>query len=769
MGMHFFRVTLARDGRTDRRVQMGGQVIHTVCLDTRDAIHREEGKFTMRLGGDNPRFQAIKVALGSLEFPMVQWTVEPSWNRLYYSEGIRFTPDCSWLKVCEQTDGETTDVVVQLPLHVNRVVRARASGRGVLLLRCEHRHGLWVGDGKRCTIPAITWGDVELICGSMGRLSLTSLHSAGSVHYVSDTEFSVVLPAAALDTTSGGFLHVPTCPSPGQLCDVVSRLLAYSPLLAPYEVVYTARDNRAVLQATAYPEGATSLTVKVHGSGLAALLGYPSRLHERRFVRPRGSPHVCTFTGFDICAEGGSGTPTPLCLPSEPFGGWEYVELTPGWYAPSQRAMCTGQPLRMPQQLEAAFSRLQFQVPERIPAGMATAHFLMYDDPGGTVHYCPVYAGTYSAPALARALEVGMTRLAAQSMPGTVYTVEFGDDSRFHFVCEVKDGAGTVRPAQFSLLLNHPAQFDPSRIGFPAAALHGKDAYHSAHRVHSRVPRPHANTYCISEVGHQKRFSVQIAPADTIVAVITDYCAAEHVLHLCTYAGQLPYAHGMQAGDVVRISAAGENDVYTYSEERSEWALLTVKSCPIAPAWERCGVVVRPKAPIRRDPGMPAAEQTALCVQVRPTARLADYVGLAVQLKVDVQPFNLCFGLPGSIPAEYLGFPGGATECGYSSFIEAPCVHSLGHPDYVLMYIDEGKKATGLQHQRGTDTTSPFAKIVLYPMFREERMLPRESTLLSGESLTVFNIRFENPDGSPYHFHGAHFSFSFNFIKMQEG
>lgn len=33
-------------------------------------------------------------------------------------------------------------------------------------------------------------------------------------------------------------------------------------------------------------------------------------------------------------------------------------------------------------------------------------------------------------------------------------------------------------------------------------------------------------------------------------------------------------------------------------------------------------------------------------------------------------------------------------------------------------------------------------------------MLPRETTLLSGESLPTFTLRFANPDGSPYHFHG---------------
>ena len=92
----------------------------------------------------------------------------------------------------------------------------------------------------------------------------------------------------------------------------------------------------------------------------------------------------------------------------------------------------------------------------------------------------------------------------------------------------------------------------------------------------------------------------------------------------------------------------------------------------------------------------------------------------------------------------------------------------MDHPDYILIHFSEGKLTTGLQHTYGSKSTSPFAKLVLYPMFREERMLPRETTLLSGESLSTFTIRFTNPDGTPYHFHGANFSFSLNFIKVQE-
>ena len=99
---------------------------------------------------------------------------------------------------------------------------------------------------------------------------------------------------------------------------------------------------------------------------------------------------------------------------------------------------------------------------------------------------------------------------------------------------------------------------------------------------------------------------------------------------------------------------------------------------------------------------------------------------------------------------------------------QANAVHSLDHPDYVLLYIEEGKKNLGLQHRSQNNTTTPFAKLVLYPMFREERMLPRDTTLLGSEFLSTFTIKFKNPDGTPYHFHDVDFSFSLNFIRQSD-
>ena len=59
-----------------------------------------------------------------------------------------------------------------------------------------------------------------------------------------------------------------------------------------------------------------------------------------------------------------------------------------------------------------------------------------------------------------------------------------------------------------------------------------------------------------------------------------------------------------------------------------------------------------------------------------------------------------------------------------------------------------------------------FAKLVCYPLLREERMLPRDSSLLR-DKLNRCTIAFWNPDmRTPYRFHGAEFTFSLAFFSV---
>ena len=95
----------------------------------------------------------------------------------------------------------------------------------------------------------------------------------------------------------------------------------------------------------------------------------------------------------------------------------------------------------------------------------------------------------------------------------------------------------------------------------------------------------------------------------------------------------------------------------------------------------------------------------------------------------------------------------------------APNVYALDHPDYVCMTFSESG-GYGLEHTYDGTTGGIFCKLSLYPQFREERMLPRDTSLLQS-NFGAFTIKFWNPDMvTPYHFHGAEFSFSLSFFSV---
>lgn len=755
-------------------------------MDTRDAVSRsdDDASFTFHLSGDSPRVQASRVALGSLEFPMVQWTIEEAWSRLYFSEGFRLSAEMSGFRLHERCDGEEgREHLVRLPPQLNKIESMRPSDK-TLLVTCAAPHGLWAHEGSGCALRVVEWGPVEIVCSGIGRVSLSELYAAGQLHYETETSFRI--PHASCDHVDAGYVHVPTYPSPSHLCDAVSHVLAHLPTRARYELVYRATSNRATLQAIDYPPEAARLELRLYGSGLARLLGYAGPVHERVFTRPAATPDRRTAASDFYSAALADAHEPPLALPSDPFAGWHFVELQPGWYAPAHRPMCTGNPLRLAHEVELALNRMNFQPMDKVPPNMPTGHVLVFTDPAGVHHLCQIYHGTYTAESMAAALETEMTRVAGRSLPGTLFTVEYdASEGRFTFSCEVRDSdGGHVRSAPFGLFLPHPGAVDPRRFGFDNAPLMGCDTYTSPNRAHvpsmqSALLRPPCNRYAVSEIGYQKRLRVETTGSPPLLGVIVGYDIHTYNLRLHTYCASLPYAHGWVPGDVVEVTAVPTPRVQLVQYgETGKWEPAELPRCPLAPRWGASGIVVDPAA--TAGPRMPNAELVTLTVRVRPTPDLANCVGTVVALRVAVQPANLCFAGVQSVPGRVLGFPDGATQWGVDGSVPsgarlrvppfvAPAVHVLDHPDYVLMFLSEGKTGTTLQHRHGAFSGAPFAKIVLYPLFREERMLPRDTTLLSGESLAHFTIRFTNPDGTPYRFHNVDFSFALNFFRQLPG
>ena len=257
-----------------------------------------------------------------------------------------------------------------------------------------------------------------------------------------------------------------------------------------------------------------------------------------------------------------------------------------------------------------------------------------------------------------------------------------------------------------------------------------------------------------------------------MTAVIESYRESTSILRVRTHVGQLPYSHGYRAHDVVHLDPTGATEVMAPAENEG-WRDKHVEACNLAPGWGRSGVVQPSDRRVSAD-----LRFCTLDIHVKLTPELRDCVGQVLLVHSAPEPFNLCFGesVPRSIPPSTIGFPEGATEWGVDGAVlaesgmrlppfDAPAVHNFDAYDYVLMYLDGVKKGTLLQHGNGISTSFPLFKLCLYPLMREERSIPRETTTISGENLSTFTVRFANPDGTPYHFHGAQFSFTLNLLK----
>lgn len=741
----------------------------TICFQTVDAARRDDAaaRFVFDMHGLHARLKPNRVMLGSLELPIVQYSVEERWSRIYFCEGLRVTPGVRSLRILESTDGGAPATgAALLPLHLNSVCRSRSSKRGRVVVKTQHPHGLWHTDGTSMLAgqrwPATQGSGAWLLHAAGGAVFLT----AQDVEYVSDHSFSVAPGVAVGMMDSGrsaaGFLHVPGPDSPHALCSTLNSLLQRNGLRCKYSVSFDAATCQTRLAVESLRDAALSfVSVSVEGDGLRSLLGLVAG---SALTLP---PPLAGSVPGDAAAPS---VQLPARLSAETFGGFDYVELPEGWYTPAHRPMGTGQPLRLPSELEGRLNRFTF-----LPASKEEPLlYLVFRDALARTQAAQIPPGTYNPHSLAKALEDAMNDGAAGG-GGVAFAFRF-DEGQFRVSCAEEAGG---RPVRFDLLFTHPLSVDASRLGFARTDYSGYSEYRSdpVHVPHLEWPRQPltsaagtrfpSNSYRIAEEGSTKKLVIGAGAKPTLTGIVRRYDPATSLLTVDTYAAGVPFAHGLQSGDVfalvplkkasrVLVIGGGLEDATPLPGISSSHGPLL----GVASAAEGRGRATRLVA-FAPDVGWSMLGE-----------------GNAVGIEVFQGPFNLALlsTMPRSVGGRRLGFPERVAQWGLDGrgralqsyrpgpFV-APHVHDLDHPDYILLFLEEGKQSTGLQHRAGTRVSTPFAKIVLYPLFREERMIPREVTLASGESMTRFTLRFENPDGSPYHFHGAEFSFTLNFVS----
>ena len=139
--------------------------VTTLCFLTKDAVEQTDSSFTFCMPRSRVRQESTRVALASCEFPMVQWTIEESWNRMYISEGLVVTGNNDTLIIRIVLDRVQNQLTVTLPRTVIPIALATI-GEGGLLVETEIEHQLWLPEGRKCLID--WFQDARLVGGAGG-------------------------------------------------------------------------------------------------------------------------------------------------------------------------------------------------------------------------------------------------------------------------------------------------------------------------------------------------------------------------------------------------------------------------------------------------------------------------------------------------------------------------------------------------------------------------------------------------------------------------
>lgn len=706
--------------------------VTTMCFHTHDAVEVSEGSYTFEMPLGRVRDGAAKVALASCEFPMVQWTIEEEWNRLWMSEGVPLHSENNYIDLTIRfpaPGAELVPVHIRLPPKLN-VITKMVTHNNEFVVDCQEEHGL----------AGFTTGRHLHLIGSSGGDAVV-LPSAITV----DTPHRFRVSTLGTNESAKGskYVYVPTLPSPMHLCAALTSAARHALDTGQQHHIklafeYDGTGDRILITCTV-----PLLQTRLHilPSPLVTLCGW--------------STHAQTMTQFS------------QVWPCESTQLWDYIEMALGFYSPCHRPMCVGQPLRFGPELEATVNRFYFSIGGGSSVnGGDGSHILIFSDPDGHVLTCHVPNGRYSCSSLACHLEETMSKQAQRFDPNVHFYVTRNERHQFVFSCERKVN-GKYSPACFALLFNHPLCIDGARLGFDSQAVTGASTYVAplptkVLRTDPTNPeRSGHNIVRLGELVSQKRFRFHAVAPPPMVGVITGRTSGR--VSMQTYVNKTPFAHGYQEGDIVRLIAYPAHTIPQDDGTEKEVGETTA----VLPTHMSC--LVRPPPH-----GRTSSDPCTLVLEAPSLDGLGD-VDTCVQLIADLEPFNLHVGKTRSIPPHLLGFRKGAILWGIDGTLEndekqllppfeAPYVHSLDHPDYILMTFSESSGA-GLEHSFAGETKLVFCKLSLYPLFREERMLPRDTSLLH-TNMSRFTLAFWNPDmRTPYKFHGAQFSFSLNFVR----
>ena len=706
---------------------------HTICLRSTDASEIEPGVFRWTLTSENRRALVDRVFLASIELPLSQLSIETAWNRVYLCERLRLAPGRRTVTVTEHA-ARRAPVVVDcvLPLHLNAITSV-IHRNGRTLISTEHPHGLsdamfdWARDQE---------DSVMAICTSEGAVNLSAAWRAGDFRADDDSTFSLSGNVLALHD-EGAYVWFASPATPSALASMLTAKLEETELGRRVSISFDPTACAFAVRTAAYPEGADALRLRVEGDELAVLTGL-SRV-SKEFVRRPRSVASTPSRPFVLDDTAGEGDVAPLIVSASAAAMFGYAALRPGSYVPCQRIYSASPPLKLALEWELQFARFVF--PRR-----EVDYGLVYTDPLGINRILVLHPGSYTVESLVNVLRTGMNERAE----GHTFDVAF-EQRRFRIACRTTDGSMGLA---FALHFTHPQSIDAARLGFEDAVLEGADNYESSTAVH--VPAtpfgPLENSYAIGEVPGQRNLSLRPVSTPSVVCIVEEYVGGVMTLRCVSAADGSPVAHAYRAATVAFLSTPG-GGVNGEGGRRYEGIAKNIHALCVI------------------EEGAESGRATTLKVRVR-GAWAADAADKVVQLSRHVVPSSFCFsaGLPQSVGGERLGFDARTIQWGIDGSVATrtlklpPFVGSrafnLDHVDFILLRIREGKNSTNITYETNGRSYSVFGKVVINPIFRNERHLPVESGVTGMGRYETLTIELLNPDMTHYRSNGATWSLS---------
>lgn len=755
----------------------GNQIVHTICVSSDDAtrLDEESAVYRWEIPGDCKRYRATRIQLGSIEMNLPQWNVEERWSKLHFMECLRFPVEDRSLEFWVQPSSgreEASVAYASVPADMNPIVswkRARGDEGEVWVATTLHPHGLRGANGASL-LRHVTWGVVRVVASPIGTFDV----DVSSVDVPEDDELRFrsfpgegVRPSSSMsnetNTNRCGALHVPWPKDPSDACRFFTTAFRGAPHGFSVFMRYEPDRNRV------------SCT-------LLSTTGEPLRV----WSDPGTNRSVCQILGLcglscpmdaEVRGEG-------VDVPCEPLtAAWASASLRPGVYVPSNRPMTTGQPLRFSTEVHRALRRLYLDPPDRISEGEMTASYLVFQGPDRVVRTVPLPCGRHAPDAICEGLSEDIT----SELGGKAYVRVRFDGERYTFRCASEDG----HPRLLSLLFSSDASVDPSHFGFHAVDLCGSSEYTSSFAVpfpdcscgHGPTRAP-LSAYAIEEVGATQTLTVSSSPSRSATALVIGYDRKHNAVCLRTYVAILPSVHGYLPGDVLEVSPLSGSGTSLLTRDEgdgpssSSWKQTQVPSCDLER--EACGYVVDLPPPPSN--GSRLLTLCTLWLRVRASSSLSKCVGSAVSLSgttlpsvnwycgptvgKSLRPSMMGFSKAGAVLQSARGSVHGADGRRFGPVCTS--FHDMDNPDYMLIYLEDAKRGTLLHHTHQGVVSTPFAKMVLTPLFRDERMLPKDTAIASAECLTHFTLRFANPDGTPYQWHGSSFTVSMNLVRTSE-